>query len=261
MTRKTLLLVVALGISILMLLRYSVEKPDTPSEAAAIVLPEPSASNKAERELPSQVNPPIPVTLDPKRGLQTHMGELEREVAHGQRSAFATSVDKTLLSPQMLDRLHVQFDLTVTLSESLAPALLRAKSEDEQAGYFNEVISSLDQHVRAVDQEVIRLEGLVIEELEHAKVQDKLKREAETREKYATRTVLAENAVVKVPFSFGSGWHAIPGVKSKGEIEDLRRHRDRILKVARGHMERYSQIIRKTPSIQEIPVTKELFPE
>lgn len=234
----------ALGGSLLVL-RYSRDKAlDSAPQAVSVTPPstgfapsppsEPDASDKAEAELPLADQPAIAADNGFKAGQQESVDLPEHEDAHAERSAFSKAVDKVILNPELLHDFEVDRHLGIALEESLEAKIVLSKSEDERVGYINGVILSFDLLIRTLDQGIIRLEAVKLKELERAEMERKFKLEVDIREKYSTGKALAENAVLEVPFAFGSGTRVNPGAIPEARIGDLRRDRIRFLFVGRA---------------------------
>ncbi len=176
--------------------------------------------------------------------------------------------------------------LRLYLRDALASAVLASKTESELPAYIYEMLAGLDRHIKAVDFYVGKWESrasqgsngqdprtgivlsggshmpLVTEEgnlnfaLDPATNRDPAFEVSEI----LSRPEFQAHRAKSEPFMF-SQIGPSSGYTPSGNVDCQKDHRLQLIQIARERLSSYSSIIRNTPRIQGIPVTKELFSE
>lgn len=229
---------------------------DSTPQAESVILSNPNSTNQVTAEFPLQLKNSNLPSPDSK-----HENVIDTQSQRGKRVlskriAISLRADELAASPKMLLEPGVLWGFKDLVLSSLAPDMLQSKPEGDRLDYIGEVILAFNEHIRTLDQEVIRLESVILSELEQAKIDEQRQREKDIRMQF-----LSKSEIDNMPFSSRPRGRPHPGARPRGHIEDLHKHRIKILELVRRHLASYSQLIRNTPRIREIPVTKELFPE
>ncbi len=223
---------------------------------------------------------PSPTSLDSKGGIPKIADKPEVNQALPVQATFSSRVAEFTPNADKLVEPGVLWDLLdirLLLSKALSIDLPSLESGHGRAQYIYELLLSVGRYIATVDRQIILWEGAErVAIAERPAVEEQLN----TADRLYVERLLNESrrpldrsvnpdlgtkngrqkVVIMMNFPSG-GPRELGGVREANNVKSLKEHRISILKTVRIELASYSEIIRSTPRIQEIPVTKELFPE
>lgn len=281
----------ALGGSLLGLWFSRDKALDSAPQAASSIPSNSDSSPRPETELPLQLKSSASTSLESKGGILKNADKPEINQANPVQVTFSSralpvqatfssrvaeftpNADK-LVEPGVLWDL---LDIRLLLSKALSIDLPSLESGHGRAQYIYELLLSVGRYIATVDRQII-----LWEDAERVAIAERpaVEEQLNTADRLYVERLLNESrrpldssvnpdlgtkngrqkVVIMMNFPSG-GPRELGGVREANNVKSLKEHRISILKTVRIELASYSEIIQSTPRIQEISVTKELFPE